>query len=352
MRALVVLLNKDNAEGLKKALESLGSQSGASICVDFDVLVVDGWSTDDSERVVDEFKKRFECVNFVKQKFRGGVGQARMEAVRYAMDLGYDLIIWGDSENEYFENYVSGFLKCVDSEESCDVCSGSTYVRDGFWSMFFYWYHTYHHLFKFVSRRHAPGNNKAVKTSLYKRHTYPAIPRSDDFFFSLSLHGNAEFCYCDEASLATTVPKSMREVVTWQRNRVRGLVEGSLLYGKRLSPDFIPWFLFMLSPLIALIAYLVVASVGLNSPASAPAGIVFLAYLVGLTYLTIRLELLARERCLRYRPLQGLLGLLGMYLHSIFTVYYTAKFTKALKHRVDEIKERDAQIKKYFGFTS
>ncbi|MEM1686750.1 MAG: glycosyltransferase family 2 protein [Zestosphaera sp.] len=352
MRVLVVLLNKDNARGLKNALESLSKQSGVSICVDFDVLVVDGWSTDNSEQVAEEFKSRFKCINFIKQRFKGGVGQARVEAVKYGMDLGYDLIIWGDSENEYSENYVSSFLKCFNSEKSCDVCSGSTYVRDSFWGMLFYWYHTYHHLFKFVSRRHAPGNNKAVKTSLYKKHTYPAISRSDDFFFSLSLHGNAEFCYCEEASLVTTVPKSLKEVIAWQRNRVKGLVEGSLLTGKKLPPDFTPWFLFMLSPLMVLIAYLAIMSAGLASLTSVPAEVVFLACLAGLTYLIIKLELLARERYLRYRPLQGFLGLLGMYLHSIFTVYYTLKFAKTLKHHLNEIKERDKQVKEYFGFTA
>ncbi|MFN3268525.1 MAG: glycosyltransferase family 2 protein, partial [Zestosphaera sp.] len=335
-----------------KALESLINQSSVSICVDFDVLVVDGWSTDDSELVASKFRERFRCINFVKQRFRGGVGQARVEAVRYAMDLGYDLIIWGDSENVYSENYVSSFLRCFGSRESCDVCSGSTYVRDSFWGMLFYWYHAYHHLFKLVSRRHAPGNNKAVKISLYKKHIYPAIPRSDDFFFSLSLHGNAEFCLCEEASLVTTVPKSLREIIAWQRNRVRGLVEGSLLTGKKLPPDFIPWFLFTLSPLIILITYLIAMSEGLTSLTSIPAEAVFLAYLAGLTYLAIKLELLAKEKYLRYRPLQGFLGLLGMYLHSIFTTYYTLKFTNTLKYRVNEIKERDKQVKEYFGFTA
>lgn len=350
MRALVVLLNKDNAVGLEKALESLIRQSSAGICVDFDVLIVDGWSADNSEQVAEEFRKEFKCINFIKQRFRGGVGQARIEAVRYAIDSGYDLIIWGDSENEYSESYVSGFLKCFNNEESCDVCSGSTYVRDSFWGMLFYWYHTYHHLFKFVSRRHAPGNNKAVKTSLYEKHVYPAIPRSDDFFFSLSLQGNANFCYCEEASLVTTVPKSLRGVIDWQRNRVRGLVEGSLLTGRKLPPDFIPWFLLMLSPLLILTAYFVVVSAGLTSLTSVPAEVIFLLHLVGLTYLTVKLELLARERYLRYRPLQGLLGLAGMYLHSIFTTYYALKFTIKLKHSVNEIRERDKQVKEYFGF--
>jgi len=350
LRALVVLLNKDNAEGLGKALESLVNQSGVSVCVDFDILVVDGWSEDGSELVAERFREEFKCVNFVKQRFRGGVGQARVEAVRYAIDSGYDLIIWGDSENVYSRNYVSSFLKCFNDRGACDVCSGSTYVRDSFWGMLFYWYHAYHHLFKFVSRRHAPGNNKAVKTSLYERFVYPAIPRSDDFFFSLSIQGNAEFCHCEGASLITTVPKSFKEVVAWQRNRVRGLVEGSLLTGRKLPPDFIPWFLLALSPTIIMLTYLTVASSGFTSLISIPAETVFLAYLIGLTYLAVRLELLAKERYLGYRPLQGLLGLLGMYLHSIFTTYYTLKFLRLLKHRVAEIRERDKQVKEFFGF--
>ena len=50
MKALVIILNKNNAGNLKKCLESLVNQT-AEIGKDFDVLVLDGASTDNSKDV-------------------------------------------------------------------------------------------------------------------------------------------------------------------------------------------------------------------------------------------------------------------------------------------------------------
>ncbi len=40
MRALLVILNKDNAEALEKCVESIERMNG--LCKDFDVLILDG----------------------------------------------------------------------------------------------------------------------------------------------------------------------------------------------------------------------------------------------------------------------------------------------------------------------
>ncbi len=346
---MIVLLNKDNADGLKKALESLSTQEGVELCSDFDVLVMDGWSTDLSEEVVKGFAGRFECIKFIRQRFPGGVGQARIEVVRHALDAGYDLVIWGDSENIYGRTYVSEILKCINSMGECDICSGSTHVRDGLWGKLFYWYHAYHHLFKSVSKRHAPGNNKAVRPEVYKTYIYPATSRSDDFFFSLSTRNDVMFCHCKDALLTTTLPTSFRGVLAWQRSRVRGLVEGSLLLGKRFPPDFPPWFLFMISPFILTILYLA-RSVGPAHVFSIISEALTTAFMVGVIYMVLKLELLARERFSGYRPLQGLLGFIGMYLHAMFTTYYSLKYFMELRGHVDELRSRDAEVKKYFGF--
>ncbi|MEM2021135.1 MAG: glycosyltransferase family 2 protein [Zestosphaera sp.] len=348
---LVTLLNKDNANGLKKALETLSTQESVELCSDFDVLVMDGWSTDSSEDVVREFASRFECVKFIRQRFPGGVGQARIEAVRHALDASYDIIIWGDSENIYGKTYISEILKCINSARECSICSGSTYVRDGLWGKLFYWYHAYHHLFKLVSKRHAPGNNKAVRSEVYKTHIYPATSRSDDFFFSLSIRNDVTICHCKEASLTTALPTSFRGVLVWQRGRVRGLVEGSLLLGRRLPPDFPPWFLFMISPFILTTLYLTRSLGPVHALSILPEALIT-AFTVGVAYMVLKLELLARERFSGYRPMQGLLGFIGMYLHAVFTTYYSLKYFLKLRGHVDEIRGRDAEVKKYFGFSN
>lgn len=346
---LIVILNKDNAEGLKETLSSLAQQVNLTLCKDFDVLIMDGLSKDGSEAVAEDFRKRYECIKFKKQVFPGGVGAARVEAVKYALENGYEVVIWGDSENTYSKDYVSKFIECVDSND-CLIFSGCSKVKhESMWSRFFYWYHAYHHLFSYVRRKHAPGNNKLVLTKAYEIAVYPAISRSDDFFFSLSVNGS-KICHCPDAVVYISVPKTFRDVVAWQRNRVKGLVEGSLLNGRSMPPDFIPWFLFLLSPLFLLLYHLTSPYV-LIEPF-----LQFLTWFIDLTAvlltlgMLVKLEILAKNNYERYKPLQSLLGLAGMFLHAFFTAYYTLKYIKLLRSRKDEIVLKDRKVKEYFGF--
>ncbi|RLG76352.1 MAG: hypothetical protein DRO12_04430, partial [Thermoprotei archaeon] len=112
VKVLVVILNKNNAQGLRRALGSLVKQT-VPICRVFDVLVLDGGSEDESEEVVLEFAKTFKCIEFRVQKVKGGTGPARIEACNYAYERGYDVIIWGDSENVYDANYVAELVRMV-----------------------------------------------------------------------------------------------------------------------------------------------------------------------------------------------------------------------------------------------
>lgn len=349
MKVLVVILNKDNAEGLKETLSSLAQQVNLTLCKDFDVLIMDGLSKDGSEAVAEDFRRRYECIKFKKQVFPGGVGAARVEAVKYALENGYEAVIWGDSENTYSKDYVSKFIACVDSND-CLIFSGCSKVKhESIWSRFFYWYHAYHHLFSYVRRKHAPGNNKLVLTKAYEIAVYPAISRSDDFFFSLSVNGS-KICHCPDAVVYISVPKTFRDVVAWQRNRVKGLVEGSLLNGRSMPPDFIPWFLFLLSPLFLLLYHLTSPYVLIGPFLQLFTWFIDSTAVLLTLGMLVKLEILAKNNYERYKPLQSLLGLAGMFLHAFFTTYYTLKYVKLLRSRKDEIVLKDRKVKEYFGF--
>lgn len=348
-RVLLVLLNKDNCDGLRRALETLEKQEGCTICDCFDVLIMDGHSTDESEKVADEFRKRHPCIRFIKQRIMGGVGPARAEVIRYAMDHGYDYILWGDSENIYRSDYVTSILSCLNRR--CDVVSGFSLVRhSSIWSRLFYWYHAYHLLFKYVRERHAPGNNKLVATRVYREVMYPPSSRSDDFYFSvLALKKGLKFCYCPGAVVEVSMPKTFEEVRSWQRSRVKGLVEGAYMIGKKVPPDLAPWAVFAFSPVIPIVS-LYEALLTQDPMLKAIFSIVLSGYLLVIGYLGVKLELLARKAYEAPKPLQGLLGILGMYLHSLFTTFYGLKFMLAIRKRAKQLRQKAKEVLSNFEF--
>ncbi len=339
---LVVILNKDNARGLQQCLESLAHQERCRICECFDVLIMDGGSEDGSDEVAKEFSRKYPCVEFRVQRVGGGVGPARIEAIKYALSRGYSAIVWGDSENEYSQDYMRRLISHL--KEDCDVVSGKSILECGsLWSKLFYWYHSYHTLFKYVRKRHAPGNNKLVKAGVYRLATYPPTSRSDDFYFSImTLKKNISICYESNAVVKVGLPSEWRGVIGWQRARVRGLVEGTLLLKYALPPDFLPWLGMLLSPIVFALNTLLFT--WLPPPLNYLFGALIVGHALAVAALVVKLTLLGREVCIKSSPLQGILGLLGMYLHSIFTVYYTLKYKlrsselrTALRRRLEEL---------------
>jgi len=349
-RVLVVIMNKDNANGLKDTLYSLVRQLGSCVvCRCFDVLVIDGGSKDNSEEVVAEFSSKYPCIKFKVQELKGGVGPARIEAVKYALDNGYDFIIWGDSENIYSDNYISEMLNSVGD---CDVTSGKPLMAcSDVYSKLFFWYHAYHVMFKYVRRTHAPGNNKLVKASTYSKSTYLPIVRSDDFYFSvIALRKGIKYCYNNNAVVTVKLPSNWEGIKSWQRARMYGSVQGAKLLGLKLPPDFIPWFLLALYPL-----YMVASLLLALTPTTYAVGIALLLALLAIPmYLAVKLYMLSKEVCIRRSATTPLLGLIGMYLHSLFTTYYAIKFSiKYLRREVsEELIEYFKYVDSRYGLTS
>lgn len=242
----MVILNKNNAEKLKKCLESLVNQS-AKLCNDFEILILDGASKDNSLEVAEQFSKIYPCIKFKVQEKLGGTGYARREACDIALEKGYDVVIWGDSENVYSKDYVEKMLKAI---EDCDAVGGIPVVKGDFFAHAFAWYHALHIIFK-IYDRHIPGNNKAEKTRIYEICKYPESKRADDYGFSLLLmkKGIRVRQKIIDAKAFVSLPENLREVLKWQKARARGCAEA--LHLVKFKPyDLVAWSLFL--PLLVL----------------------------------------------------------------------------------------------------
>ncbi len=238
MRALVVILNKDNGVMLRDCLNSLVRQT-AGLCRNFEVLVMDGGSNDCSRDVAAEFERSYECVKFRVQSKLGGTGFARREACEYALENGYDAVIWGDSENIYEEDYVE---KMINALNDSDAAGGIPVVRGGFYAHAFAWYHAIHLIIPGLAKKHIPGNNKAERVNLFSRFMYPESRRAEDYGFSLLLlkKGVKLKQKVVDARVHVSLPERIAEIIRWQKARARGAAEAAKLVGV-LPYDAIAW---------------------------------------------------------------------------------------------------------------
>ena len=223
MKALLVILNKDNAGPLKECLNSISKIKG--LCEDFDVLILDGASKDNSREISEKFEKKYPCVKFKVQERLGGTGFARREACDYARDNGYWAIIWGDSENVYHEEYA---IRLLEKLKDNDAVGGVPLVKGNFYAHAFAWYHALHLVFPGLYKVHIPGNNKAEKVEIYEKVRYPETLRSEDYGFSILARKKGVKFKQDvakDAIVEVSLPENFKEVRAWQRARAKGVAQ-------------------------------------------------------------------------------------------------------------------------------
>ncbi len=223
MKALLVILNKDNAKPLAECLESISKMDG--LCEEFDVLILDGASKDNSREIAEKYEKEYPCIKFKVQERLGGTGFARREACDYARDNGYWAIIWGDSENVYHREYATKILEKLADK---DAVGGIPLVRGNFYAHAFAWYHALHLVFPGLYKVHIPGNNKAEKVEIYEKVQYPETLRSEDYGFSLlakKMGVKFKQDVAKDSIVEVSLPEDFKEVRAWQRARAKGVAQ-------------------------------------------------------------------------------------------------------------------------------
>ncbi len=309
-KALLVILNKDNAEKLERCITSLLSQT-AKLSKDFDILILDGGSKDNSRDVAMRFSKRYNGIYFKVQEVIGGTGFARREACEYALKKGYKFIIWGDSENVYDKSYVE---KMLEKLEDCDLVGGIPKVRGGFFAHAFAWYHAIHLIFPRIYRVHIPGNNKGERTEIYRVVSYPESIRADDYGFSLALikkliKNKIKIKSCIANSFViVSLPESIKDVHRWQINRAKGVAQALKIVNFK-PYDVIGWssiFLF----LIVLLSLTIINYTHL-----------LLLYLLFLFTLSIVIFIRSKDYIEKPKYIYFFTPFIGLLIHSIYSIY-------------------------------
>lgn len=246
---VIIILNRNNINGLRECINSLTSQTFGY----FNILVIDGNSSDGSIELLQSFKKNYNNFDFIVQKSKG-TGSARNEALEYSFKkwCPVELVIWGDSENIYHKKYIENILSFY-TQQNFDIIAGRSIVKSSsVIGQSFYWYHTPSILN--WKGKGAPGNNVAVKAPIYNSFRYPNLIRGDDFYFHEILkHQNAKFGYCDSAICYVNVPKDIRSFLKWEKWRVKGCLQGSAETGiTTFRKSIVTYLLVALSAIFAL----------------------------------------------------------------------------------------------------
>lgn len=125
MRLSIITINRNNAEGLRKTMESVCSQT----CRDFEYIVIDGASSDGSVDVIKEYALRMP-INWVSERDTGifnamnkGIGRATGQYLHFL-----------NSGDALFDSGVVGnMLKKADENNDPNILVGQLYAlgRDG-----------------------------------------------------------------------------------------------------------------------------------------------------------------------------------------------------------------------------
>lgn len=95
---------------------------------DMEVIVVDDDSPDRTWEVVEEMARRDSRLRLLHRKEDKGRGKAGVDAFRYALDRGAEVIIEMDADFSHDPRYIPSFLEQIKTH---DMVIGSRLVKDG-----------------------------------------------------------------------------------------------------------------------------------------------------------------------------------------------------------------------------
>ena len=83
--------------------------------ITLDILFIDDSSTDNSQKIIINLKKKYKYVKYIFRKNKTGIGSAHKDGIKYAYKKKYDLVITMDADGthdpKYFRRMISNTKK-------------------------------------------------------------------------------------------------------------------------------------------------------------------------------------------------------------------------------------------------
>ena len=81
--------------------------------IKLDILFIDDNSTDKSQFIIQELKKKFKYIKYIFRNNKVGIGSAHKEGIKFCYKKKYDLIITMDADGTHNPKYIPSLLRHV-----------------------------------------------------------------------------------------------------------------------------------------------------------------------------------------------------------------------------------------------
>jgi glycosyltransferase len=159
----IITINYNNASGLRLTLESLGSQYGAD---NFECIIVDGGSKDDSKNVILDFSEQFQNLHWVSEPDTG---------IYNAMNKGLSLSsgeyvgFLNSGDTLFDKNIICEYLAITDQDSSISAIYGDVNYLDPNFKVVREWRSGYSARWKFYFGWMPPHPMTIIKKSVIER---------------------------------------------------------------------------------------------------------------------------------------------------------------------------------------
>lgn len=216
----IITINRNNAEGLRKTMESVFAQT----CKEFEYIVVDGASDDESVDIIRDYSRRFEIGDLRLENFKwisepdNGIYEAMNKGLKMAKGE-YTLML--NSGDFFVDEYV--IEKMMPELHTEDMIQGNLIIDYATQTVRYRGYGRSDISFVDAMEANFPHQATFIRLSTMKEYGYydETYKRSSDaiFFITTLAFGNASFRYVD-LDVANFDPNGLSSVNNPENGRV------------------------------------------------------------------------------------------------------------------------------------
>ena len=129
-KVVIVMPAWNEADNLKVMIDTLFEDEFPKIKAEMHLLIVDNYSKDGTEKLVKEYKDKYENLNIVQQGDKKGLGNAYIVGFKYAMkELGAYAVMEMDADGQHPPRFVKPMVEAY--LDGAEYVIGSRYIPGG-----------------------------------------------------------------------------------------------------------------------------------------------------------------------------------------------------------------------------